>query len=56
MIHLAYLYMFQAFNTLHMMHHEATACHVTGDIVDLLDIVSQILKAARGYIDKKKGL
>ena len=37
------------------MHHEATACHVSKDIVDLLEIVSQILKAARGYIEKKKG-
>ena len=45
----------QAFNTLHVMHHEATACHVTGDIVDLLSIVLQVLKVARQYNTERKG-
>lgn len=37
------------------MYHEATACHVTGDIVDLLSILLQVLKNARTYIEQKKG-
>ena len=45
----------QAFNALHMMHHEATACHVTGDIVDLLRLIAQVLKVARQYMGAKKG-
>ncbi|KFM73090.1 Ubiquitin carboxyl-terminal hydrolase 34, partial [Stegodyphus mimosarum] len=39
--------LFQAFYTLHMMYHEATACHVTADMVDLLAIVQDLLKTAR---------
>ena len=30
-----------------MMYHEATACHVTADMVDLLAIVQDLLKTAR---------
>ncbi|XP_064621669.1 ubiquitin carboxyl-terminal hydrolase 34-like isoform X2 [Lineus longissimus] len=45
--------MTEAFSTLHMMFHEATACHVTGDIVELLQIVTPVLKAARVYSEKK---
>ena len=45
----------EAFYTLHVMYHEATACHVTGDIVDLLSILVQVLKVGRIYIDQKKG-
>ena len=45
----------EAFYTLHVMYHEATACHVTGDIVDLLSILVQVLKVGRTYIDQKKG-
>ncbi|GIZ02411.1 ubiquitin carboxyl-terminal hydrolase 34 [Caerostris extrusa] len=36
-----------AFYTLHMMYHEATACHVTADMVDLLSIVLDLLKTAK---------
>lgn len=43
----------QAFNMLHAMYHEATACHVTGDIADLLLIMLQVLKKARTYTEKK---
>lgn len=39
--------LFQAFHTLHMMYHEATACHVTGDMVELLAIALDLLKCAR---------
>nr|XP_042908715.1 ubiquitin carboxyl-terminal hydrolase 34 [Parasteatoda tepidariorum] len=43
--------LFQAFYTLHMMYHEATACHVTSDMVDLLAIVQDLLKTARANRD-----
>lgn len=46
----------QAFNTLHRMHHEATACHVAGDIVDLLSLMLGVVKTARQCIAEKKGL
>ena len=42
-------------NTLHLMHHEATACHVAGDIVDLLSLMLAGLKTARQHIQDKKG-
>lgn len=29
------------------MHHEATACHVTGEIVDLLNLLTGILQSFR---------
>ena len=38
---------FDAFNMLHMMFHEATACHVTPDIIDLLNIFNNLLKSVR---------
>ena len=46
----------EAFHTLHVMYHEATACHVTADIVDLLSILVSVLKVGRNYIDQKKGM
>ena len=36
----------EAFNMLHMMYHEATACHVTKELVELLNIFTSLLKAA----------
>lgn len=48
--------MLQAFNTLHMMHHEATACHVTDEIILVLGLVTQILTTARKCIAEKKSL
>ncbi len=38
---------FDALSSLHMMFHEATACHVTGEIVDLLQIFHDLLKGVR---------
>ena len=38
---------FEALNMLHLMFHEATACHVTGELVDLLQIFQDLLKAVR---------
>ncbi|MGH0141434.1 UNVERIFIED_CONTAM: hypothetical protein FKN15_009228 [Acipenser sinensis] len=46
-------YPYQSFNTLHMMYHEATACHVTGDLVELLSIFLSVLKATRPYLQRK---
>lgn len=48
-----FLFFFQSFNTLHMMYHEATACHVTGDLVELLSIFLSVLKATRPYLQRK---
>ena len=36
----------QAFGTLFLMFHEATACHVTSDIIEVLKIVRDLLEAA----------
>lgn len=38
---------YDAFHILHIMFHEATACHVTGDIVDLLSIFADLIKTLR---------
>ncbi len=38
---------FDALNTLHMMFHEATACHVAGELVDLMQIFQDLLKGVR---------
>uniref|UniRef100_A0A3B5M3R9 Ubiquitin carboxyl-terminal hydrolase 34 n=1 Tax=Xiphophorus couchianus TaxID=32473 RepID=A0A3B5M3R9_9TELE len=45
--------MTESFNTLHMMYHEATACHVTGDLVELLSIFLSVLKSTRPYLQRK---
>lgn len=34
-----------------MMYHEATACHVTAETVDLLAVVQDLLKTARANRD-----
>lgn len=36
--------LFQALHTLHVMYHEATACHVTGDLADLLSLSLDLLR------------
>lgn len=36
-----------------MMYHEATACHVTGDLVELLSIFLSVLKATHPYLHRK---
>ena len=33
------------FSTLYLMHHEATACHVGAELIDLLSLMKQVLKA-----------
>ena len=36
-----------------MMYHEATACHVTGDLVELLSITLLVLRCASKHKDCK---
>ncbi|KAH8417407.1 hypothetical protein KR222_010565 [Zaprionus bogoriensis] len=38
---------FEALHTLHSMHHEATACHVAGDLLDLLGEMVLLLATLR---------
>ncbi|GAB6022101.1 hypothetical protein CHUAL_006244 [Chamberlinius hualienensis] len=44
---------FEAFQTLHMMYHEATACHVTGEVVELLGIILEVLRSLRIFRESK---
>lgn len=41
------LALIQSFSTLFLMFHEATACHVTSEIVDLLKILTTLLQTLR---------
>lgn len=45
---------FQAFQLLHNMYHEATACHVYNEILDLLGIIFEFLKCLRDYRSEKE--
>ncbi|XP_068081544.1 ubiquitin carboxyl-terminal hydrolase puf [Anabrus simplex] len=45
---------FEAFQTLHAMYHEATACHVSGDMLELLALLLDIIKCLRLYRDIKE--
>jgi len=38
------LNLFQSFHAMHMMFHEATACHITSELVELLKIIVDLLK------------
>ena len=42
----------QAFTTLHMMYHEATACHVTGDLTEVLMILHNLLVCCRPHSNR----
>ncbi|XP_027055599.1 ubiquitin carboxyl-terminal hydrolase 34-like [Pocillopora damicornis] len=42
-----------AFTTLHMMYHEATACHVTGDLTEVLMILHNLLVCCRPHSNKQ---
>ncbi|XP_077867964.1 ubiquitin carboxyl-terminal hydrolase 34-like [Saccoglossus kowalevskii] len=43
-----------AFSTLHMMYHEATACHVLGDLIELIAITYSVFKCGKFYSDHKE--
>ncbi|CAH1127870.1 unnamed protein product [Ceutorhynchus assimilis] len=44
---------FECFQNLHIMLHEATACHVVGDMLEILQILSDLMHCIRGYRDNK---
>ncbi|XP_039283222.1 ubiquitin carboxyl-terminal hydrolase 34 isoform X3 [Nilaparvata lugens] len=44
---------FESFHTLHVMYHEATACHVTGDVLDMLSILLDLAKCLKFHRDTK---
>ena len=37
------------------MYHEATACHVTGDLSDLMDIITNVIQVTRTQLQERKG-
>merc|ERR1719367_967750 len=39
--------LYEAFNMLQMMFHEATACHVTTELIDLLTIFTELIKSPK---------
>ena len=43
--------LFQAFSALHIMFHEATACHINNELVDLLRIISSLLSVFESHTD-----
>ncbi|KAK5649017.1 hypothetical protein RI129_003909 [Pyrocoelia pectoralis] len=44
---------FESFQNLHVMLHEATACHVSGDLIEILSILLDIVRCVRSYRDPK---
>nr|XP_023025188.1 ubiquitin carboxyl-terminal hydrolase puf [Leptinotarsa decemlineata] len=44
---------FESFQNLHVMLHEATACHVVGDMLDILTIMQDLMQCIRSYRDNK---
>ncbi|CAH1163705.1 unnamed protein product [Phaedon cochleariae] len=44
---------FESFQNLHVMLHEATACHVVGDMLDILTIMQDLMQCIRMYRDNK---
>lgn len=46
-------YCVQSFQNLHIMLHEATACHVSGDLIDILSIMLDLIRCLRSYRDLK---
>lgn len=37
----------EAFHMLHIMYHEATACHVAGDLTELIAIIVELVRCVR---------
>ncbi|XP_050316350.1 ubiquitin carboxyl-terminal hydrolase 34 isoform X2 [Anthonomus grandis grandis] len=44
---------FECFQNLHVMLHEATACHVVADMLDVLQILSDLMHCIRAFRDNK---
>lgn len=36
------------------MYHEATACHVTGDLIDMIALIVESIKCLQRFNDQKK--
>ena len=47
------LFLFKAFTTLHLMYHEATACHVTGDLTEVLSVMLNIFNCCRANMNRQ---
>ncbi|XP_050545386.1 ubiquitin carboxyl-terminal hydrolase 34 [Daktulosphaira vitifoliae] len=45
---------FEGFQTLHNMYHEATACHVTGDLIDMLALIVDVTKCLQKAHEQNK--
>lgn len=45
--------MFESFQNLHIMLHEATACHVSGELLEVLSILLDLVRCVRLYRDPK---
>lgn len=45
----------EAVLALHVMLHEATACHVTGELTDLVRLLADILRCCKTFRDNKVG-
>ncbi len=45
--------LYEALCTLHLMHHEATACHVATELVDLLVLMTRVLYAGRPALTER---
>ena len=43
-----------SFHTIYLMHHEATACHVTDELQEILGIVAGVLKTVRNKFSDKQ--
>nr|XP_027200113.1 ubiquitin carboxyl-terminal hydrolase 34-like [Dermatophagoides pteronyssinus] len=43
--------LFQSFSSLHVMFHQATACHITAELIDLLKIISSLLSTFEREFD-----
>ncbi|XP_060516947.1 ubiquitin carboxyl-terminal hydrolase 34 isoform X2 [Cylas formicarius] len=44
---------FECFQNLHVMLHEATACHVVGDMLEILHVLYDLMHCIRTYRDSK---
>ncbi|KAI4467227.1 ubiquitin carboxyl-terminal hydrolase [Holotrichia oblita] len=44
---------FESFQNLHIMLHEATACHVSGELLEVLSILLDLVRCVRLYRDPK---
>jgi hypothetical protein len=46
---------YDAIYMLHVMYHEATACHITMEIIELVNIFAELLRAFKAHVDRNGG-